>query len=48
MKLDIYRVIDGTDDWPLVEIIVARDADLCINLAESIYDPDQYHWTNPY
>lgn len=48
MKLDIYRVIDGTDDWPLVDTIVARDADLCISLAEINYSSDSFHWTNPY
>ena len=48
MELKIYKVIDGHDDWPLVEILEGETDDEVIALAEEKYGSDQYHWTNPY
>jgi hypothetical protein len=50
MKLDIYKVVDGTDNWPLIETIEADTAEACIDKAEEEYGPnsDDYHWTTPY
>jgi hypothetical protein len=48
MKLDIYKVIEGTDEWPLIDTIEADTAKECIEIAESRYGQDEYHWTNPY
>ena len=48
MKLDIYEVVGGTDEWPLVETIEAETVKECIDRAEESYDQDKYHWTNPY
>ena len=47
-KLDIYKVIDGSDDWPLVATLEARTDEEVIAKAEELYDQDNYHWTNPY
>lgn len=47
-KLDIYKVIEGTDDWPFVETIEAKTEKECFELAEEQYGQDDYHWTNPY
>ena len=48
MKLDIYKVVDGTDQWPLVEIIEANTEAECIEIAENKYGQDEYHWANCY
>jgi hypothetical protein len=46
--LKVYKVIDGSDNWPLVETIVACDPDDCITEAEKKYgQDDEYHWTMP-
>ena len=47
-KLDVYEVIDGQDNWPLVGILEGETDDEVIALAEEKYGSDQYHWTNPY
>ncbi len=45
-KLDIYKVIDGTDDWPIVDTIHGETPDDCDEMAESQYGSnDEYHWT---
>lgn len=46
-KLAVYRIIDGTDQWPLVETIVACDPADCIADAERKYNQDEYHWSYP-
>ncbi len=46
-KLDIYKVIEGTDDWLFVETIEAKTEKECFELAEEQYGQDDYHWTNP-
>ncbi len=50
MRLDIYQVIDNTDNWPLIETIEADTEDECIDKAEAEYgfNSGDYHWTNPY
>ena len=46
--LDIYQVIDGTDNWPLVRRIEADTPEMCIEIAGVEYPGDDMHWTNPY
>jgi hypothetical protein len=46
-RLEVYRVVEGSDLWPLVETIVACDPKDCIAEAERKYNQDEYHWTNP-
>ncbi len=49
MKLDIYKIIDGTDDWPLITTIEADTKEECQEIAERDYGPDEcHHWTNCY
>jgi hypothetical protein len=48
MKLDIYKVVEGTDNWPKIDTIEADTAEECISQAEDKYNQDDYHWTNPY
>ena len=47
-KLNIYQVVEGSDEWPLVETITAKTSDDCIAQAEMEYDTDQYSWSNPF
>lgn len=50
-KLNVHRVIEGTDEWPLVKTIEAETPEKCIELAEDEFGPgggDEYHWANPY
>jgi hypothetical protein len=48
-KLDIYEVVDGTDNWPLIDTVYGETEAECIENAEAKYGPnaDGYHWTNP-
>ena len=46
-NLEIYKVIEGTDNWPLVDTIVKETAEECLAEADLIYAGDDYHWTNP-
>lgn len=47
-KLDIYEVIDGTDNWPLIDTIHGETAEECIEMAELEYGSNnEYHWINP-
>jgi hypothetical protein len=47
--LKIYKVIDGTDDWPIIDIITGTSEQDCIDQAEQKYGSNNdYHWTNPY
>lgn len=48
--LDIYRVIEGTDNWPLIETIEAETDQECIEIAEERYDynDNTIHYVNPY
>jgi hypothetical protein len=48
MKLDIYEVEEGKDDWELVETIEAETGKECLEMAETKYNIEQFHWTNPY
>jgi hypothetical protein len=45
-KLDVYKVIDGTDDWPLIDTIYGNSPEECEEKAEDKYgpNPDGYHW----
>lgn len=48
-KLDIYKVIDGKDDWPLVETLLGETNEEVLHLADMKYGlSEKYHWTNPY
>ena len=48
-KLDIYTVIEGTDNWPLIETLEANTDQQVLELAETLYGSNEaYHWTNPY
>lgn len=47
-ELEVYEVIVGTDNWPLVETIEGTSEEDCLNKASSKYDQENYHWTNPY
>ncbi|MBX3004581.1 MAG: hypothetical protein KF821_01990 [Anaerolineales bacterium] len=47
-KLDVYQVIDGTDNWPLVDTITGSSPEECLDAAEGKYGSNnEYHWTNP-
>lgn len=46
-RLNIYEVIDGQDDWPMVGTVYANTPQECLDEANSSYDQDLYHWTNP-
>lgn len=47
-KLEVYEVIDGTDNWPLVKTIIACSPQACIDEAERDFGSNnEYHWTNP-
>jgi len=46
-KMTIYRVIEGSDDWPVVDIITGDTWVECIHKAERLYNQDEYHWTTP-
>jgi hypothetical protein len=50
LKLDIYKIIDGTDKWPLIETIEAETEEEIFDIVDEKYGPnaDEYHWTNPY
>ena len=57
-KLDVYRVVskvvdgytvvDEGAEWELVETIEAETEEQCFAEANSKYDQENYHWTNPY
>ncbi len=47
-KLDIYEIIDGSDDWPLVDTLEAKTEEDVLTEAGDLYGEDNYHWTNPY
>ena len=50
-RLNIYRVIDGTDNWPLIDVVEGETPEECIEKAEEKYGyggGDEYHWANPY
>ncbi len=49
-KLDIYKVVDGTDNWPVIDTIEGDTPEACIEKAELEYgsNGEHYHWTNPY
>jgi hypothetical protein len=44
--LKIYQVIDGADNWPLIDTIEAETEQECIDEAERMYNSDNYHWCN--
>jgi hypothetical protein len=49
LKLDIYQVIEGTDNWPLIDTLEASTKEKLFDQAESKYGSNNnYHWTNPY
>jgi hypothetical protein len=54
--LKVYRIIEGADNWPLVDTITATAETVndegaaqaeCIDTAMRRYSPDEYSWTNP-
>jgi hypothetical protein len=47
-KLDIYKVDEGADDWPQVDIIRANSEQGCFDEAFRLYGEEDYHWANPY
>lgn len=46
--VDGYTVVDENAKWELVEIIEAETAEQCLAKANYKYDPENYHWVNPY
>ena len=49
VKLDVYKVIEGTDDWPLIATLEAETDAEVLDLAEENYGSNNaHHWTNPY
>ena len=49
MKLDIYEVVEGTDNWEKIETIEKETEEECHEYAEYEYGSDgKYHWTNVY
>lgn len=57
-KLDIYEVatkevngytvVDESAEWELVETIECETEEMCYEQANTKYDQENYHWTNPY
>lgn len=47
MKLKIYEIIEGTDDWPQIDEIECENEKDCYETAEANYGSDgNYHFTN--
>ena len=47
-KLDVYKVIDGTDQWPIIRTFYGDSESQCVVQAEYNYGSnDGYHWTQP-
>lgn len=44
VELKIYKVIDGQDNWPLVDIITAENQEEATDKAIYEYGQDEYHW----
>lgn len=54
-KLDVYVAsnfdeIENIDEasWELVETIECETEEMCYEQANTKYDQENYHWTNPY
>jgi hypothetical protein len=46
-KLEIFKIVEDTDLWPLIDIIVASSPEDCLTEAEYRYNQDEYHWVIP-
>ena len=43
-----YTVVDESAEWELVETIECETEEMCYEQANTKYDQENYHWTNPY
>ncbi len=46
-KLDIYQIIDGSDDWPKIDTVYGNTEQTCLDYALRKYGQEEFHWTNP-
>ena len=46
-KLDVYKVVEGIDEWPQVDTIIGETEKECLEKAEEAYSIEEHHWTNP-
>ena len=49
-RLDVYQVVDGTDDFPMINTLYGATPQECEDAAEDLYGPnaDDKHWTTAY
>lgn len=46
-KMEVYQVIEGSDDWPLIDTVYGATKKECEEKAEEKYgaNADDKHWT---
>ena len=48
-SLAIFEVIEGSDEWPLIDTLTGETPEACTAKAERKYGSNNgYHWTYPY